>query len=287
MFDVKKGTFLARLTLCADDYGLNADVNDAILALVKAGRLNAVSCMAVGSAFEAQPLLDAISGAPIPVQIGLHLTLTEYKPLTAMPHLADAGMLPPVGSLLLDSHLRRINRVEIAREFESQFDAFEGAFGRLPDFMDGHQHIQIFPGIREDVINLLTTRKFGGETNRGWVRCCDAPTADLITQRNPRAILLAAMARRQRTRLARAGLHSNERFYGVNTFDQRESYRTLMRRWLRLVAKKTSPALIMCHPGQGAPNADDPISARRLDEFTYLDSPHFPEDLATLGLSLG
>lgn len=277
---------MKRLTLCSDDYGLNPGVNDAILTLVLAGRLNAVSCMAVSPAFDGRSLIEATARSPIPVQIGLHLTLTEYAPLTAMPHFAKNGLFPSVGSLLVQSHLRRIDRAEVRHEFERQFDVFENVFGRPPDFVDGHQHVHIFPGIRKDVVNLAAARLRGQGTTSGWLRCCDAPTADLIAMRNPRAILLAAMSRRHRSQRVRAGLLSNARFYGVNTFNRQRSFRALMQRWLGFVAKGSSSALIMCHPGGGAPVEGDPIAERRADEFSYLNSDQFIEDLSTFDLSL-
>ncbi len=284
--NVKRKLTLARLTLCSDDYGLNTGINDAILTLVSAGRLNAVSCMVVSPAFDANPLIKAVSCAPLPVQIGLHLTMTEYIPLAAMPCLTRDGCFPSVGSLLAKSHLRRINRAEIRLELERQFNAFERAFSRPPDFVDGHQHIHIFPGIREDVIALIAARMGHYEPNPCWVRCCDAPTADLIAMRDPRAVLLATMSRQQRPHRLRAGLRSNERFYGVNTFDRRQSFRRLMQGWLGLVAKRPSSALIMCHPGLGIPSAGDTIAARRADEFSYLQGAQFTEDLVTFGLAL-
>lgn len=277
---------MTRLTLCSDDYGLNTEVNDAILALVLAGRLNAVSCMAVGPTFDGQSLREAVSRSPIPVQIGLHLTLTEYRPLTAMPRFAKGGSFPSVSSLLVRSHLRRINRADVKLEFERQFDVFDSVFGCPPDFADGHQHVHIFPGIREVVFELALARLGGLRSNSGWVRCCDAPTTDLIALRDPRAMLLAAMSRRHRSRRVRAGLLSNKRFYGVNAFDRRQSFRALMRRWLGFVAKGSSPSLIMCHPGLGAPVEGDPIAERRADEFSYLKSDQFIEDLNTFDLSL-
>ena len=278
---------MTRLTLCADDYGLNTQVNDAILALVLAGRLNAVSCMAVGPAFDGQSLIDAVSRSPIPVQIGLHLTLTEYTPLTPMPHFAKNGTFPTVGSLLVRSHLRRTDRAVIKLELERQLDAFISIFDRPPDFIDGHQHIHIFPGIREIVVELADAWMEGQGPNPGWVRCCDAPTVDLIALRDPRAILLAAMSRRHRSDRSRAAPRGNDRFYGVNTFDRRQSFQALMQRWLGFVAKGSSPSLIMCHPGLGAPVEGDPISERRADEYLYLNSDLFFEDLSTFLLTLG
>ena len=94
------------------------------------------------------------------------------------------------------------------------------------------------------------------------------------------------MSRRHRSGRLRAGLISNERFYGVNTFNRRQSFRALMQRWLDLVAKGSSPSLIMCHPGLGTPVEGDPIAERRVDEFSYLKSEQFIEDLNAFDLSL-
>jgi len=277
---------LLSLTLCADDYGLNPEVNDAIHALIHAGRLNAVSCMTVGSAVEAQPLLETVANAPLKVQVGLHLTLTEYTPLDVMPKSTSGRRFPEVGSLLAKSHLRQIDRTEITAELNRQFDAFEDAFGRIPDFVDGHQHVHIFPGIRHDVIKLMIERMGARGAEPGWSRCCDAPTIDLLRIRNPRAILLAMMARRQRNLLQPAGLRFNDRFYGVNGFDPNQPFRTLMQGWLKMVVRRSTSALIMCHPGRPSSDPDDPIAARRPDELAYLSSDDFAEDLAAHGLTL-
>ncbi len=274
------------IILCADDYGLNSEVNNAINSLVRNGRLNAVSCMAVGNAFTAPALLEAVSEAPLPVEIGLHLTLTEYAPLGAMPKLTEEDMLPQVERLLIKSHLRQIDRSEIHLELERQFDAFETAFGRKPDFVDGHQHVQIFPVIRDEVVNLVVSRMGAAEAGSGWVRCCDSPASDLFLSPNLRAMLLAAMSRRHRARLARAGLRSNDRFYGVNTFDPAQSFRSLMQGWMRKVTRRKGHTLIMCHPGMPGSDPTDPIAARRPDEYSYLASADFVEDLERFEVAL-
>ena len=277
---------MVSFTLCADDYGLNSEVNNAINSLVHNGRLNAVSCMAVGNAFTATSLLEAVSEAPFPVEIGLHLTLTEYAPLSAMPKLTEEDMLPQVERLLIKSHLKRINCAEVCVELERQFDAFESAFGRKPDFVDGHQHVQIFPGIRDEVVNLVVSRMGPAGAGSGWVRCCDAPTSDLFLSPNLRSMLLAVMSRRQRARLARAGLRHNDRFYGVNTFDPAQSFRTLMQGWLQRVARREDHTLIMCHPGMAGSDPTDPIAVRRPDEYSYLASEDFMDDLERFEVEL-
>ncbi len=48
--------------------------------------------------------------------------------------------------------------VEIAR----QFSAFQSAFGRAPDYVDGHQHIHVFPQIREALLRVIKDARAAG-----------------------------------------------------------------------------------------------------------------------------
>ena len=107
---------MARLTLCADDFGLGPEIDEAILSLIEQGRLNAVSCMPTGPTFGANiaSLLDAAHHAPIPVQIGLHLTFTEYSPAGEMPELAPDGVLPEIGTLIRKAYTGQLHRPEIS-----------------------------------------------------------------------------------------------------------------------------------------------------------------------------
>ena len=271
-----------RFTLCADDYGLNPEISFAILELIRNSRLNSVSCMLTKRDFNPKPLIEKIKQSPLRIETGLHLTLTEYAPLGPMPDLAPHGTLPSVGKLLTKAHLRRVNLAEITQELTRQFDAFEAAFRKVPDFVDGHQHVHIFPGIRDVVTRLAGERMQAG----GWIRCCDAPVPDLLHLRSPRAMLLASMARQQRKLLTAADITHNSRFYGVNSFDVKQPFRALMQNWLQCIAMSNSPALIMCHPGHTGTDPLDPIAARRPDEFGYLNSTGFIEDMQRHKLSL-
>ncbi len=78
-----------RLVVCADDFGLTSEISRSIVALAGQGKLNAITCMAVCPGWETDaPLLRIL---PRSVQIGLHVTLTDEVPLTAMPVLAWDG----------------------------------------------------------------------------------------------------------------------------------------------------------------------------------------------------
>src|SRR4249919_97545 len=133
-----------RIHLCADDYGIAPGVNAAIRDLVTRGRLNATSVMVVAPSFspaEAQSLAMLNTGGTR-VAIGLHLTLTgPLKPLAAQyAPLADGAFLPLATTLRLAVQ-QRLDMAALSAELRAQFEAFASAFGRSPDFVDGHQHV--------------------------------------------------------------------------------------------------------------------------------------------------
>lgn len=269
-----EGDALPVLTLCADDFGLNLAVNEAIIALVQQGRLNAVSAMAVGEEFEAgaEELLIACNRAPLRVEIGLHLTLTEYAPLGVMPNLAPAGTLPSVNTLLLKSHARFLALQELRDEIYRQWRRFIKVIGRRPDFIDGHQHVHLLPQIREIVADLAQHEL----PRHGWVRSCHASGAKLRARGlfSAKVALISHLSKTMRGRLERAGIKTNAHFYGVNDFKRTQDFARLMQGWLSLAAQDDGWVVIMCHPGmvprEGA--VHDPIAERRVDEFEYLAS---------------
>ncbi len=246
------------LSLCADDFALSAPVSAGILALARAGRLQAVSCMTDSPRWaEDGPLLRDLPG----VEVGLHLNFTEV--------LGKAEPVLPLGQLILQSWLRRLDTEAVRRSVQRQWQAFVTIMGRAPDFVDGHQHVHQFPQIREALLSHLQEQGF-----RGWVRQLDGlrPTPGMAFKIFVLKLLGAAtMSLRGR----RLGLRRNRYFSGVYDFSPQADYRGLMRGWL---ASSPSATLIMCHPAEaGAP---DGIGAARLREFTYLQSADFLADCA-------
>src|SRR5712671_5425166 len=129
---------LRRIWLCADDYGLSPGVNRAIRDLIERGRLNATSAMVVGAAIgrdEVSLLQAAVANSPR-CAIGLHVTLTApFRPLTM--------------------HFQPLDPEIIHAELMVQFAAFNELFGRAPDFVDGHQHAQLFPVVRDAFLSAV------------------------------------------------------------------------------------------------------------------------------------
>src|SRR6266404_6779237 len=147
-----------RIWLCADDYGLSPGVNRAIRDLIERGRLNATSVMVVGPSIgrdEVEALKTVAAGSPR-CGIGLHVTLTApFRPLTMHFRPVDGGMFLPFPKLLRAGLLRRLDPEIIRAELMVQLAAFSDLFGRAPDFVDGHQHAQLFPRLRDAFLSAV------------------------------------------------------------------------------------------------------------------------------------
>jgi len=280
---------LKSITLCSDDFGMNTSVNEAILKLVEQGRLNAVSCMTTMDmlAPDAERLKQAVANAPHKVDIGLHLTFTEYSALTDLSSLLKDGKLPQISKLLIKTHLHQVDKLEIKSEIIAQFEQFKSIFGHKPHFVDGHQHAHILPIIRDAFLEVAPEYL---ETN-GWIRSCHQPINLILKAHSNqmRSLLISTLSRPLKTKLKALNIKTNDLFLGINNFDPKENYRIQMQAWLNLAKNHQDETLIMCHPGLDADDSnfvDDPIKARRPDEFAYLNSDDFINDLAANNLTL-
>jgi len=263
--------------ICADDYGLAPGVDRAIRSLVADRRLDAVSVMALFDDLESE--IAALANVSGPCLIGLHLTLTDHPPLGAMNKISRAGRLPSLGRLLALAYARQLDGAEIAAELERQFDRLAAALGRKPDFIDGHQHVQALPILREAV--LASARRHDVP-----VRMIEPPSAaaNAALPARFKATMLGWMGRRLS---AAAGDRAfNQGFLGVRSFRENEPYRTLFRRWL---AAATPGSLIMCHPGipDETLAARDPVTTPRAEEFAYLSGPDYLADRAERAATIG
>ena len=280
---------MKRIKLCADDYGMNKPVNEAILSLVKTGRLNAVSCMSTMTMLApyADELLEAVFTTPHRVDIGLHLTFTEYEPLTELPSLVENDKFPEIGKLIIKSHLRQIKIEEIKREITAQFKKFEEIFGCKPDFVDGHQHAHILPIIRDALFEVAKEHL----PQNGWMRLCHQPISSILKTgiSLPRSLIISTLSRPMKNLLQKHNIKSNDLFLGINDFNPQDYYRAQMQAWLKLAYDFNGETLIMCHPGMKPESNSmihDPIASRRPDELNYLTSDEFMEDLADNNITL-
>ena len=232
-------------------------MNRGILALVRLGRLGAVSCQVACAGWGgAAPALQDAGG----VDLGLHLDLAEGR----------GGL----AALLVRSHLRALPRRALAARIAGQLDVFEAAVHRPPDFVDGHQHCHQLPGVRDVLLDLLEARY---RERLPFVRST-APRR----WRGPKAALLAGLGGRALGReLARRAFPHNADFGGVYDLRPGGDHRARMRAWL---ADVEDGGLVLCHPGDGPGDPGDPIAPARARELAYLASDAFPADLAEAGV---
>lgn len=242
---------MSRLILCADDFAFSREVSETIAELAAAGKLNATSCMTLMPGWMRDA--ELLRALPPGVEVGLHLTLTGERPLTAMPRFAPDGMMPEIDPLARLAARRELPLEEIAGEVAAQFDAFVAAMGRAPDFVDGHQHSHALPGIRDIVLFETANR-----APDAWVRdCVDRLGAMLARPFAGKAIGSAYHSRGLRRAAARYRLRCNDSFAGH--YDFASDYRALFPRFLRRAA---GMHLVMCHPGAGVRPGDAIAQAR-------------------------
>jgi predicted glycoside hydrolase/deacetylase ChbG (UPF0249 family) len=271
-----------RLVLCADDYGLSPGVSRGIVELIAQGRLSATSCMSVSRfwpehAAWLKPFADK-------VDVGLHLTLTNLAPLGPMPLTAPSGRLPDLSRLARSAILGRLDQREVAAEFERQVNAFERAFGHMPAFLDGHQHVHQLPIVRDVTIELLSRRLRG----QGYVRNCAEPLLAVLARRTDigRALMVSLLGRGFAKRVRLARMSANDSFRGVYDLTGRIPYATLFPSFLSGGGERP---LVMCHPGHVDPALGDvdPVTDQRETEWQYFSGDGFLQDLGRAGLELG
>jgi predicted glycoside hydrolase/deacetylase ChbG (UPF0249 family) len=273
-----------RIWLCADDYGLSPGVNRAILDLIGRGRLNATSVMVVGPAIGRDDVsaLQAAAAASPRCAIGLHVTLTApFRPLTMVFQPLDGGVFLAFPKLLRAGLSRRLDPEIIHAEVMMQLSAFAELFGRAPDFVDGHQHAQLFPQVRDA---FLTAVKQAAP--KAWVRQGGRHQPLARRLGSPKALVLDLLSAQFRKRATRADIAFNPGFAGAYDFSRQPDFGMLMQQFLDGLPEH---GLIMCHPGfiDDILVSLDPFTVQREHEHAFLGGEQFPRLLVANKVTLG
>jgi hopanoid biosynthesis associated protein HpnK len=153
-----------------------------------------------------------IAKAQPSLKVGLHLVLTDGRPLTAAPHLTTkdgefpANMVATGARMFFSPSARK----ELAAEIEAQFAAF-AATGLALDHVNAHKHFHLHPTIAGLILKIGP--RHGAKAvrlpiePRGVVRALEADAAALpVTD---------AMARLARRRFRRAGWLAPDQVFGL------------------------------------------------------------------------
>lgn len=268
--------------LCADDFALSPAVTRGILEALAAGRLTATSVMTTQQGWpEANREFRALAPE---ADLGLHFNLTLGGPLGAMPHFAPSGAFPAMNAIVPSAWRGALPRGEIRDELRRQLDAFEEAHGAPPDYVDGHQHVQVLPGIADELVAELSARGFAGKV---WLRdSADRPRRIFSRGKHwGKALTVAGLARGFRAKARAAGFALNDGFSGFSDFDARADYAADFATYLRAPGERP---LIMCHPGHVDDELAglDPVTESREAELAFLLSDRFAEMLESAGARL-
>lgn len=271
-----------RFVLCADDFALSPAVSRGILEALQRGRLNATSVMTTRPSWPrgARDLQDFEGRA----EIGLHVNLTLGAPLGPMPSFAPAGTLPDVYRVLGQARKGTLPEREVREEMGRQIDAFAEALGRVPDFVDGHQHVQVFPQLRTWLLDALEDRGLAGKI---WLRDSGDRILRILRRgvEPKKALGLAVLARGFACEAQRRGFATNEGFAGFSRFDPARDYAADFARYLKAPGRRH---LVMCHPGYCDDElvAHDSVTLTREAELAFLLSDDFMRFVESAGMAL-
>jgi len=247
------------IILCADDFGQDPHISQAILMLATNKRLSAISCMTTEEDWTRHgPSLKSVKNH---LDIGLHFNLTH----------GQNDSYDSVNTWLLRALLRQVDKKFVETQLHDQLNRFEAIMGVSPDFIDGHQHVHSFPVIRNVLTKVIKdrfpTRPPYVRTLSPMIRGADTPF---------KALILKGASYKFSRVLDLQRIDHNSQFGGVYSLSPQAPYRDFMNFWLQHSIPGT---LLMCHPGSSPLKSSfDPIHETRVKEYAYLSSDAFLED---------
>lgn len=127
----------------ADDFGLNNEVNRAIVELLKSGRIQRTTLMVnMPAAKEACEM--AIENSLLP-QVGLHINLTDGNPLTENIKKTRFCQYGAFNLKEVESgtrlHISSSEKRSVKKEIRAQFEKFKELTGHYPKHVDSHRHV--------------------------------------------------------------------------------------------------------------------------------------------------
>lgn len=268
------------LTVVADDYGMGSATSKGILELGAEGLISA-TVLLVNSPY-AEEAVRNWRRVGMPVEMGWHPCLTLDRPV-APPHKVQSlmqadGRFLPLGRLVQRLYRGLVKPAEIQAEFEAQYNKFHDLVGYLPNVVNSHQHVQVFPPVGAILGELLSRRR-----TLPYVRRIREPW--WMTARVPGAFckrtFLNALGRRDARIHDRVGFPGNNWLAGITDprWVKDPHYLT---RWLTSIPGRVVE--LTCHPGYldeslvGRDcNFHDGLLDRRVDEMHRLRHPSFRE----------
>ena len=272
-----------KLIVNADDYGRSPGVSRGILQAHQEGIVTSTTVMINQPGVEAQ-LADALTCPKL--GIGLHLVFTAWRPLLPpeqVPALVDGK------GFFLDQHTvwaraEEIPPRQLQAELAVQVERFVALAGRLPDHVDAHHFVHLYPPffqVYADVAaqhHLPLRVPFPAETD-----FTQAVKTLPFLEGFPKDLVRGMIATNSALLRARWLAHPD---HFISTFFGRETL-TVEHLLSLLDTLPDGVSELMCHPGYaGADLASSTYRAERETELALLTHPAVRERVKELGVEL-
>lgn len=232
-----------KLVLVADDYGLSPGVSRAILELISAGKLSGTGCMTLFPEWRSEAVaLKAICNEGV-AEAGLHLTLTDFEPLSGSGPLGT-GLMPPLGKLIRASVTGRIDEAAVEGELDAQLEAFRQEMGSFPHYIDGHQHVHFLPVVRGWLEKRAKEFSLAGQMP--WLRGAPSVMAAEGFRIRAKVSIVALLARRFAQDVKVHGYHIKGPLMGFYDWNNPEAFKPMLD---HLKQTQIDFGVVMCHPG--------------------------------------
>jgi hopanoid biosynthesis associated protein HpnK len=274
-----------RLIVNADDFGVSAEVNEAVIRAFREGVLTSTSLMVTGDAFDEAVTLAKENPR---LAVGIHLVTVVGKsmlPHSEIPALVDADgnfSNNPVWAGLKYYFSPQARR-ELRKELAAQFERFHST-GLPLSHIDGHLHLHVHPVVFNAALELGA--KYGARRMRVPVeerQLVLAFNRANVLQKTVHTLLFGGLGRHMKGKLRARGFAFPERVYG-NLQSGRMSERYFLYALDNLTAGTSE---IYFHP---AVYADDKLlddeERQCAIEFEALTSKRVKEKVQALGIKL-
>jgi hopanoid biosynthesis associated protein HpnK len=278
-----------RLVVSADDFGVAAEVNHAVVRAHRDGILTNTSLMVTG---EAAAAAVRVARELPGLGTGLHLVLAQGRPAGRPQQIralvrrdgcfGDAPAWSGIRYAWLA--LTRRGRAALRAEIEAQLAGFASTGLRL-SHVDGHLNMHLHPMVLPILLDLAP--RFGVRAMRlprePWGAAMRYDGRHVV-RRSAESLVFGALARFAAPRLRAAGIATPARVYGMHRTGQvDEAYLTAV-----VASLPPGTSEVYCHPALGRATA----SARRQhgyrpdDELAALVSPRVRAEIARRGVEL-
>ncbi|MBI3035077.1 ChbG/HpnK family deacetylase [Candidatus Woesearchaeota archaeon] len=199
---------MKRLIVTADDFGYSRNVNKAIIRCFKEGIVTSTSLIVNTTYFqESINLLKQNKN----LDVGLHINLTEFKPLTKNKTLAGKNGEFIGKTKWFGGYYKNADKKEVEDEIEAQILKAVSK-GLKITHINGHNHIHIFPNVIDIILRLAKKYK---------IRCIRIPNEKVANKHQKlsnelkKRNMLAKFSKMAKTKILKNKLRVTNAFYGI------------------------------------------------------------------------